>query len=71
MHTVAHADAASPCATPGWAMRMRRINDCLPHDAIGGPRSLIRRSFSSRIIAATTLGFWCVSRPSTLVRCRN
>jgi hypothetical protein len=50
---------------------MRRINDCLPHDAIGGPRSLIRRSFSSRIIAATTLGFWCVSRPSTLVRCRN
>ena len=40
MNAVTPELAATPRAAPAWALRMRRINDWLLHDALGGPRPL-------------------------------
>ena len=40
MNTVTSTIATTPRTAPPWAVRMRRINDWLLHDALGGPRPL-------------------------------
>lgn len=40
METIEHAAGESVLAAPRWAVKMRRINDCVMKDACGGPRPL-------------------------------
>jgi protein-S-isoprenylcysteine O-methyltransferase Ste14 len=40
MSTVASSIASTTVGAPAWALRMRRLNNWLLHDAFGGPRPL-------------------------------